>query len=180
MIETMKKIASSTILGMTLFATAGATIAAEQQAAPAARGANYKPHHGGGMFGYINEAVHKDLKLSAEQEKTWQELSQKTRDYSSKTHQDHWTDMQAVRDEFKKENPDLNALSKKHDELQDSHVKAYRDMRDQWLRFYNNLSTEQKQKVNAHMKKYFERMDQRGRGGKGGMPMAPAASPAQQ
>lgn len=179
MIKIAKKIVTSTVLGMTLFAAAGATFAADQQAAPAPRGANHKPHNGGSMFGYINETMHKELKLSADQEKTWQELMQKTRDYSTKTHQDHWADMQAVHDEFKKENPDLNALSKKHDDLQDAHIKAYRDVRDQWLRFYNNLSVEQKQKVNAHMKKFFDRMEQRGRGGKGGMPMAPAASPAQ-
>lgn len=173
-------------LGVVALTASSMTFAAEP-VAPTSGSPNPNMRGGmpgyGGMFGYV-ESMHKELKLSADQEKAWQEASQKTRDYMNKTHQEHWADMQAVRDEFKKETPDINALAKKHDAMQDAHLKAYRDIRDQWLHVYNNLNADQKQKLNGHMKKFFERMDQHGNrhagGNRSGMrPGMPAAAPTQ-
>lgn len=93
------------------------------------------------------EALHKDLALTGDQEALWQSA----RDASEKLRQDpnlrpaFPEALKKARDT--KTPPDLRALAAEADKLHDAREKAHKPVREAWLKFYDALNPDQKQKA---------------------------------
>lgn len=93
------------------------------------------------------EGLHKELALNGEQESLWQTA----RDASDKLRKEHGQ-RQSVQESLRKSldaktAPDLRALTAEMDKLREARDKEHKAVREAWLKFYDTLNEEQKQKA---------------------------------
>jgi len=96
--------------------------------------------------------IHDKLHLAADQEKTWQTLAQKSKDLRI-SGQDHRNEIKSqIKQELEKSEPDLARLAALTDRAMDEQTAKRRQLRDEWLKLYTQLSPEQKVAVRDAIK----------------------------
>lgn len=88
--------------------------------------------------------LHEKLHLSAEQEKTWQDLQKQGMARRKSAFAQHKEMRAQFQQELDKKEPDLAGLSERMDQAADERVKTMRELRGEWLKLYASLSAEQK------------------------------------
>ena len=93
------------------------------------------------------EQLHQQLGLNETQESLWQNA----KDGTEKLRRDSQAERQARHDKMKQvldsKSPDLRALSKDMDKEQEARQEKHKTVREAWLKFYDALNAEQKQKA---------------------------------
>ena len=114
-------------------------------------------HHDGELFSM--EKIHNKLHLTPEQEKTWQSLEQQRKEMFKAS----WEQRKALRARIKSEldrgEPDLAALAAETDRSMDEQIHKRRQLRDQWLKLYAQLSPEQKAIVKDAIKARMDKSE---------------------
>lgn len=131
-------------------------------------------HHmmpGGRKF----EELHKQLALTDAQEALWKQA----RETSEKLHQEMRQSMQArhekMRQTLQGKNPDLRALADQMDKDREADQQKHKQVQEAWLKFYDALNPEQKQKASQFLLGMMNRMGEghQGRPMGGGMSRNP-------
>lgn len=105
------------------------------------------------------QEIHDKLKLSGEQEKTWQVLEQKTRDMRMSGRDQRNEIKSQARQELDKAEPDLARVARLADQNMDEQTAKRRQLRDEWLKLYAQLSPEQKLVVRDALKARMAKME---------------------
>lgn len=125
--------------------------------------------------GHRFDELHKQLGLNDAQEALWKQA----RDTSDKLHQDMRQSMQARHDKMRQtlqgKNPDLRALTDQMDKDREADQQKHKQVQEAWLKFYDALNPEQKQKASQFLLSMMDRMGEghRGRPMMGGMQRKP-------
>jgi periplasmic protein CpxP/Spy len=123
-------------------------------------------HHGGPGWhhgGFMKELsqLHGQLKLNADQEKSWQAAL----DTMKQNHQAERADHEQMRQQFKQmqQQPilDLNAMHDAHQKIEQQDAQLREQTTGAWLNFYNSLNDQQKTTVSTALKQHFAKMEQR-------------------
>lgn len=105
------------------------------------------------------QEIHDKLHLSAEQEKTWQALAQKTKDMRMSGRDQRNEIKSQARQELDKAEPDLARIARLADQNMDEQTARRRQLRDEWLKLYTQLSPEQKLMVRDALKARMAKME---------------------
>lgn len=114
--------------------------------------------HGEHEFLPIQE-IHDKLHLTGEQEKTWQALAQKTKDMRMSGRDQRNEIKSQAKQELDKAEPDLARIAALADRSMDEQTARRRQLRDEWLKLYAQLSPEQKLVVRDALKARMAKMD---------------------
>ena len=97
------------------------------------------------------DTLHSQLNLDASQESLWkaaQELSEASRQEMQGNHHEQRDKLRKVLDS---QSPDLRALAADMDKARDARQQKQKTVREAWLRFYDTLNPEQKQKASRFL-----------------------------
>lgn len=130
--------------------------------------------HGQGMYGQRMEhrmkemsRLHDELKLDARQEALWKEAEQAGKDNRTSMRERFSKQREDNLALLKQPGADLRAVLKRMDELKAEGQKQHEASREQWLKVYDSLNAEQKEKARLFFLSKMERMERGGPRGPG-------------
>lgn len=103
--------------------------------------------------------IHDKLHLSAAQEKTWQQLADKTQALRISGREQRKEIKSQLDQELNRAQPDLARISALSDKTMDEQTAKRRALRDDWLKLYTQFSPEQKAVVKDAIKAKFARFE---------------------
>jgi protein CpxP len=147
------------IAAASLAMTLGTAHAAQDSAPPGQPDAHGGGWHGGFMKDM--EQLHKDLKLTPDQEVQWQgaiDTMKKNRAAARANHEAMRKQLDALRQQ-----PilDLNALHAAHQRVEQQNAQLHEATTAAWLNLYNGMNDQQKAMVSAMLKQHFAKMEER-------------------
>ncbi|HWT36658.1 MAG TPA: periplasmic heavy metal sensor [Paraburkholderia sp.] len=138
----------------------GSAFAAQPSDGPGGPGMGHGGWHHGGFMKELNQ-LHGQLKLNADQEKSWQAAL----DTMKQSHEAERANHEQMRQQFKQlqQQPilDLNAMHAAHQQIEQKDAQLREQTATAWLNFYNGLNDQQKTTVSTALKQHFAKMAQR-------------------